>query len=947
MATTRPFAYNTGSTIDGTVQIGNIAIGVSDQDYSLNPGGVKWWMGPDEELGYVIVHEVEPGDHPTPIEVDSYLNFWRSTDLTEQSLVNLLNSIPITDGLPPFTSINDAQDWLSNNNHFTTYGNDLPTPTPTATSALPTATPTPTPTATSQPCNPNFNVSNCGTSHVYNTETGVPWDSYGNDGTSYWLQVGPSQSGGGLDAPQAGWYFVDECGIVQQLLSTPIWIAPSTPSPYPNGTGWLCAVGQQFTISSGTTTLTFCETLPTVTFVTPTPTATNAPTGTPTPTPTETDLPTPTPTATEVPPTGTPTPTPTATPEMSTLNIEIGYSILNVIFDNVTYTSNTTISVVKNQQYTAICGSGNFDTFEGDGLAPLVPNAGNIFVTITGNTATLRAVSRVPAPTSTPTPTATEVTPTNTPTPTATDVPNPTSTPTPTATDVPSPTPTATNPDCDVTYNIVDTTPTPTPTATAVPSPTNTPTPTATDVPPTPTPTPSLLFQVVNNTTSRTITDIKISNTTQTLTSGSYPIEAGQQGGSLTHPSFDGVPPNMMIVYVGGSGDFKYNIKKNGSVAWNYVGSISGNFIIPPITFDSADEIILTIEDYVSPTATPTPTATEVTPTNTPTPTATDVPNPTNTPTPTATDVPPTATPVPSTPTPTPTATTASAPMTVTITEVGSNVVMTASGNVDLTGLTLVNPSFGPIGGGGLGINNATFICGNNGSYASTYSGFTTTPSNFGSGSGLPPSSASGDYFGVIMDGQPPYLLTVPTGYTSGTNITSTQTFNNTSLSTLGLTNGTYTYTWSGGSIDVVVGTGLGGPTPTPTATSSGGAGWNFYEPAGNSLTNPPLSNGQALFYTTPPPVSTLNPNNTGSTNLMFYKNDSAGTSYQTQFQNLQSNGGTISVTQNGQTATYTGTPGAFNYDNGGGFLIFSATLQTATVASPFTYGDTITLSFS
>jgi hypothetical protein len=28
MATTRPFAYNTGSTIDGTTQIGNIAIGI-------------------------------------------------------------------------------------------------------------------------------------------------------------------------------------------------------------------------------------------------------------------------------------------------------------------------------------------------------------------------------------------------------------------------------------------------------------------------------------------------------------------------------------------------------------------------------------------------------------------------------------------------------------------------------------------------------------------------------------------------------------------------------------------------------------------------------------------------------------------------------------------------------------------------------------------------------
>ena len=54
MATTTPLAYNTGSTIPGTTQIGDLAVGTTDQDYSTNPGGVTWWMGPDEDLGYVI-----------------------------------------------------------------------------------------------------------------------------------------------------------------------------------------------------------------------------------------------------------------------------------------------------------------------------------------------------------------------------------------------------------------------------------------------------------------------------------------------------------------------------------------------------------------------------------------------------------------------------------------------------------------------------------------------------------------------------------------------------------------------------------------------------------------------------------------------------------------------------------------------------------------------------
>ena len=150
MATTRPFAYNTGSTISGTIQVGNIAIGVSDQDYSQNPGGVKWWMGPDEELGYVIANQVPTGDHPTPTDEDSYINFWRSTDLTEQSLLDLLNVLPITDGLEPFTNGSDAKTWLNANGYFTSYGEDLPTPTPTPTN-LPTATPTPTPGATNTP----------------------------------------------------------------------------------------------------------------------------------------------------------------------------------------------------------------------------------------------------------------------------------------------------------------------------------------------------------------------------------------------------------------------------------------------------------------------------------------------------------------------------------------------------------------------------------------------------------------------------------------------------------------------------------------------------------------------------------------------------------------------------------------------------------------------------
>ena len=67
MATTAPLAYNTGSPIQGTEQVGDLAIGITNQDYSTNPGGVTWWMSPDEELGYVIAHPVSGNTQLTPI----------------------------------------------------------------------------------------------------------------------------------------------------------------------------------------------------------------------------------------------------------------------------------------------------------------------------------------------------------------------------------------------------------------------------------------------------------------------------------------------------------------------------------------------------------------------------------------------------------------------------------------------------------------------------------------------------------------------------------------------------------------------------------------------------------------------------------------------------------------------------------------------------------------
>ncbi len=52
MATYRPFAFNSGSTIPGTTQVGYIAVSTGATDWTIN--GVTWWMGPDEDSGYII-----------------------------------------------------------------------------------------------------------------------------------------------------------------------------------------------------------------------------------------------------------------------------------------------------------------------------------------------------------------------------------------------------------------------------------------------------------------------------------------------------------------------------------------------------------------------------------------------------------------------------------------------------------------------------------------------------------------------------------------------------------------------------------------------------------------------------------------------------------------------------------------------------------------------------
>jgi len=125
MATSRPFAYNTGSTLSYTEQVGNIAVGTGGVEYAANYGGIKWWGGPDEDLGYVIAHTVPAGNQPNPLGVPAYIGFWRSPLKTEGSFVSYTNFIFGTS----FTTGDQCKSYLNTNGYWCSYTNPIVVPT--------------------------------------------------------------------------------------------------------------------------------------------------------------------------------------------------------------------------------------------------------------------------------------------------------------------------------------------------------------------------------------------------------------------------------------------------------------------------------------------------------------------------------------------------------------------------------------------------------------------------------------------------------------------------------------------------------------------------------------------------------------------------------------------------------------------------------------------------
>jgi hypothetical protein len=162
------------------------------------------------------------------------------------------------------------------------------------------------------------------------------------------------------------------------------------------------------------------------------------------------------------------------------------------------------------------------------------------------------------------------------------------------------------------------------------------------------------------------------------------------------------------------------------------------------------------------------------------------------------------------------TATANADPYVVTLEEVGSNVVATGTGSIDLTGLTLEESGTAIVS---IQPNSPAIVTGQPGAtsfdaYANATFSASVASAPFGSGGFAAANSGSGDLVGATKD-----FIVVPVGYgfISGSALSDSATYDNATFATLGLTPGVYTWTWGSGAdqsftVDVV------SPVPGPIA---------------------------------------------------------------------------------------------------------------------------------
>jgi hypothetical protein len=430
MATTRPFAYNIGSQIPGTEQVGSLAIGAPTSGFTNNP---QFWNGPDEDLGYVIAAPVSGNTQPTPIPgVFASVGFFRTSGFSDSEFINLSQAVSSQYGTPQtFSSATDASTWLTTNGFWNSYvaslcdtftfiGNNATTTSNSAindgtsgwdSSAYSLETFTGPVSVTFQ-TSANGNILMGGFSY---NPTATPGSTY--EDTSYGIYLYNSdnveiyENGAQVTVLYVGTvvsssdvWKVDYDGVSVKYYYNSTLIYTSTNAV----TQPLHVFFPLFTPNEGAVDICVIGTL------SPTPTPT--PTLTQTPTPTVTQTPSETPSET---PTNTPTPTTTDLSSVTTFTIS-GCTNLNVLVADLGPSSLAPGDVFK-FTFTGGTPSGCYRIVEKtvatptDGATPLF-----FYVNCAACQETLVTPTPSVTPTFTPTP---SVTPTFTPTPSTTPIP--------------------------------------------------------------------------------------------------------------------------------------------------------------------------------------------------------------------------------------------------------------------------------------------------------------------------------------------------------------------------------------------------------------------------------------------------------------------------------------------------------------------------------------------
>ena len=157
----------------------------------------------------------------------------------------------------------------------------------------------------------------------------------------------------------------------------------------------------------------------------------------------------------------------------------------------------------------------------------------------------------------------------------------------------------------------------------------------------------------------------------------------------------------------------------------------------------------------------------------------------------------------------------ARADLVITFSQVGPDVVATATGSLDLTGLTYDRTSLE----GSYVIPNLPAVAVGPATNTSTdfYTGVISGPSSFGTGGVTFASSGTGDHISLSAS-----EVGVSAGYVSGSSLSGSSTFAGQTFASMGLTPGTYTYTLPGNTIIVQVGPAA---VPEPATTALFGLG--------------------------------------------------------------------------------------------------------------------------